>query len=207
MDKEEIVFIKSGGENQAEEKTFDDIKPNDFNDIVKVRDCSHEDSEHENDLSSEPFPTSRLYSVEEKRGAELENSIRLLKEALSLAEGAFEFFEQGDLFGSEDSMQKIHMLLPELFCCRELGDGFGMIVMALYHAHNGRNDNPYDRAQILEVKHLLRVLLDEPFLPTKLAVERIINLEDCGLEVNPKRMSLEGDDSETEIIEPGNHNE
>jgi hypothetical protein len=192
-----LLYIKKEyDESTVDEKASEHINADAFSRMVTTKTSSPENLLQRIQPSSEAFPTSRLYSSEEKRGVELGNSIRLLTEALRLAKEALELYQEENIFGSEDAMQKIHLLLPELFCCRELGDGFGLIVMGLYHAHDSLDGEPFNEKQIFEVKHLLRVLLDEPYLSTELALDRVLNLELVGLKVSPKRI-----DSQQETLD------
>lgn len=191
MSDDQTITYNVDDAKTSYEKTSENISPQDFYTGVTVECVSSGDSLQTQESQSKSFPTSRLYPVEEKRGAELENSIRLLSEALDLAQEALECYQDENLFGSEDAMQRIHLILPELFCCRELGDGFGMVVIGLYHSYDSLEGEPFNKNQILEVKSLLKVLMDEPFLPTEEAIEKIIKLEESGLKVNPKRINSE----------------
>jgi hypothetical protein len=196
MSEKQLLFNDAGDESTVNEMPSENIMVDAFSRMMTTKSGSSENLLQRLQPSPEAFPTSKLYSSEEKRGVELGNSIRLLTEALKFAKEALELYQEENIFGSEDSMQKIHLLLPELFCCRELGDGFGLIVMGLYHAHDSLDGEPFNEKQILEIKHLLRVLLDEPYLSTELALDRVLNLELVGLKVSPKRI-----DSQQETLD------
>lgn len=178
-------------EETVHEKKSSEIKPNDFYNNVTVTTSTIESQPPSTETATDQYPTERLYPVEETRGAELNNSIQLISEALELTNEALETIQEDNIFGSEDAMQRVHLILPELFCCRELGDGFGMIVMGLFHAYKDLNGKPLNKEQICQYQYLLKTLLNEPFLSAEEAINKLVYLEELGLSINPKRLKPE----------------
>jgi len=82
-------------------------------------------------------------------------------------------------------MLRLQVLLPELFCCREIGDGFGAIVNALKYSFANASGNLFTRGQLETIVRVLSTLSNEPFLRFETAVDLISDLEDSGLDVDP----------------------
>ena len=90
-----------------------------------------------------------------------------------------------DLISSDDSIQRFQALLPELFCCRGLGDGFGAVINSIFHAIGNMDDTPMNESQLRAILNILRRIYTEPFIEYDEAVEEIMHLETVGFEVSP----------------------
>ena len=84
-------------------------------------------------------------------------------------------------------------LLPELFCCRSLGDGFGIVVNGLMCAFQNLAGIPLRRDQAEKVRQTLIKLRSEPFLRADDAVQTIDVLEEVGLVLEPAEFNYLAD--------------
>ena len=106
---------------------------------------------HRSDLSRAPVvsiashetfnPTlvtiDEIYHSPESIGSPyLRSALRLISKALGDVDSALELLGDGDKVGSDDAMQHFQVILPELFACRSIGEGFGLLVSALLNAVN-----------------------------------------------------------------------
>ena len=125
-------------------------------------------------------------------------AIALLDNALLRVDSAAECLRIGAFIAADDEMQQIQSALPELFCCRSLGDGFGAIINAVQIGFNERRGVALEHLQVEAVAKALRRLRRSPFLSIDEAVRLLIMLEDSGLAVEPQSLTglLEGPDEQ-----------
>jgi len=128
--------------------------------------------------------TEDLYPVRDRFNPVLSAAFQLIGEGLDHIDESVTMLLDGDLISSDDALQKFQALLPELFCCRDLGDGFGTIISSIYHAINNMNDI-LNKSQLIAIRKILKRILSEPFIGYEEAVEEIMHLEVAGLEVAP----------------------
>jgi|SRR5271157_838189 len=131
-------------------------------------------------------PIEELFANVE-RTSRLKRALELLDEAIKLAEAALS--ADADLVAFDDNMQVLYSLLPELFCCRSLGDGFASVVNAIQQAVANQRGIPMNGNQAEAVLIALRELKRSPFLPHSDAVELVMRLEDANLVVDPPALS------------------
>src|SRR5690349_17303707 len=84
------------------------------------------------------LPLEDIYTNPEAISLELRNAMSLTPQAVKLAVEANEDLESGDFIASDAAMMKLRLILPELFCCRRLGDGFGAVINALMSSFENR---------------------------------------------------------------------
>ena len=94
----------------------------------------------------------------------------------------------GELLQADTEMQKLQVLLPELFCCRSLGDGFGTIINALMSAFEGLGGDIPNAAQIVAMRRMLELLSEKPFLSVDEADQQIELFEKVGLNPYPAEL-------------------
>jgi hypothetical protein len=116
---------------------------------------------------------------------ELGTGLRLLAEGIDYSEGALRAYEDDDTILADDSMLKLQALLPELFCCRGLGDGFGLVINAITSALQGLDGLPPNALQVQGLTNALKLIRRMPFLDTEAATDGIMKLEELGLCVDP----------------------
>jgi len=83
-------------------------------------------------------------------------------------------------------MQRLQSLLPELFYCRDLGDGFGAIINALKFSFENAHGTPFSEGQISLIGQAVERIRQEPFLHFEQAAELVGKLEDADLTVDPR---------------------
>ena len=78
--------------------------------------------------------------------------------------------------------------MPELFCCRALGDGFGTIINAFISAFEDLSGNTPDLNQIRVMNVVFRHLEERPFLSADEASNEVDLLESVGLNPHPAEL-------------------
>jgi hypothetical protein len=86
---------------------------------------------------------------------------------------------------ADTEIQKLQVLLPELFCCRRLGDGFGTIINSFMSAFEVLAGATPDVNQVRAMNRVLQVLMDKPFLSADEAYDQVELLESVGLTPYP----------------------
>lgn len=129
--------------------------------------------------------TEELYSQFENVSPELSSAIRLLSVSLQHIDEALLAHRKNDDIAADDAVQKVQALLPELFCCRSLGDGYGIVVNALMCGFQNLAGIPLSREQTEKIRHTLVKLRSEPFLREDEAVKAVTALEEVGLVIEP----------------------
>lgn len=133
----------------------------------------------------EPIGIDSLYPDASILRPILGHALRGLAAAKEAAEESLDALKRGELISSDESMQRLLALLPELFYCRDLGDGFGAIVNALKYSFVNAHGLPFSEGQIRLIGQAVGRLRQEPFLPFDQAAELVGRLEDFGLQVDP----------------------
>jgi hypothetical protein len=138
------------------------------------------------ELASTPA-VSQLYQSHDASAEvrTLQRAIELLQEALDHAEAALAALLEFHAVQADDEMQHVQALLPELFCLRTLGDGFGATINSLAVAFDNLQGIPLDGAQATAVTRALRRLRQVPFLAFDDAVDLIQRMADAQLPVDP----------------------
>lgn len=76
--------------------------------------------------------------------------------------------------------------MDELFCNREVGDGFGMVINSLLSLFENLDGSFLNSNQLTNIIRTLQVLRVKPFLTEPEAIELTQYLEDTGIEIEPK---------------------
>jgi hypothetical protein len=139
---------------------------------------------------SEPVRLSQsdLYPARQAFSREHITALRLLALAIGRCKRAIDAYADGDLMTADIQIQKIQMSLPELFCCRTLGDGFGTIVNALICALQNTDGNTLEQNQIRLLDNVFKELRDKPFLGVTEADDKVELLESNGFDPYPKEL-------------------
>lgn len=134
---------------------------------------------------SEFLSVEQLYPNHPGLRHELRVAPVLLNEVIDKLKSALDYLHAGDPISADDRVQQVQALLPELFCCRGLGDGFGIIIDVAHHALLSRAGEPLRVDQITCLTVAMAKLLREPFLSDDVATELVMKLEDTGLNTSP----------------------
>jgi hypothetical protein len=127
-----------------------------------------------------------LYLAPEAGSVELRSAMTLLPDALEWLDRALDDVDSGDPVHADDAMQHVHGMLPELFCCRTLGDGFGAVVGALLEAFEHLRSLPMTAPQIRAVRRAMQTILSNPRMSFEKAMEQIDKIESSGLNIEPE---------------------
>jgi hypothetical protein len=114
-------------------------------------------------------------------------ALRLLKLAIGRCQRAIDAHAD-DPMAADIEIQKIQMLLPELFCCRVLGDGFGTVINALICVFQNTDGNTIDPNQIRTLERVFQGLRDKPFLGATEADDTVELLESNGFNPYPAEL-------------------
>ena len=124
-----------------------------------------------------------LYPIRQAFSVEHITALRLLSLANGRLQRALAAHVSGDLLGADLEVQQVQVLLPELFCCRALGDGFGMVINAVLSAFESLSGDPLNSMQLRTLSSVLELLKDKLFLSTSQADVEIDKL--IAVELNP----------------------
>lgn len=139
------------------------------------------------------IPTKDLYPLSSELKPALATAFRLLEEGTQNIKVAIDMLAEGDLLSSDDALQRFQALLPELFCCRDLGEGFGAIINAVFHSLRNLQGSPANNEQLQAVRNIISRILTEPFIEFDEAITEIISLENVGLVVEPEHFKFAAD--------------
>ena len=132
-----------------------------------------------------PIPIDLLYPATDSNRRDLIEALRLLPQAVSALENARDALASGDVLQSDHHVHAVQVLLPGLFRCRTIGDGFASIVNALEIAFVNQRGEPLVGNQIVTALRILKDLRSHPFVPFDAAQQSIEELEKVGLRVDP----------------------
>lgn len=91
---------------------------------------------------------------------------------------------------ADDFLQNFISLLPELFAGRDLGNGFGAIVLGIFHAIKNSASTPLDIRQTKAVFEAIDTLRREPYISHLAAVDILIGVEGVGLVPHPVALDV-----------------
>lgn len=128
-----------------------------------------------------------LYPARQAFSPEHIVALRLLGLAIGRCRRAIDVHPE-DFMAADVEIQKIQMSLPELFCCRTLGDGFGTIVNALICAFHNTDGNLLAPNQIRILEKVFTELRDKPFLSVTEADDMVEQLESNAFNPYPKEL-------------------
>lgn len=131
---------------------------------------------------------AELYPVRQAFRREHITALRLLTLAIGRTKHALNAAAADNVVGADTQIQKLQVLLPELFCCRRLGDGFGTIINSLMSAFEALSGNTPDVRQIRAMTAVLQVLKEKPFLSADEADDQVDILESVGLSPYPAEL-------------------
>lgn len=126
-----------------------------------------------------------LYLALEATGSELDVALRLLSRGLGYLGEASDALRAGDDITADNSVQQAQALLPELFNCRRLGDGYGAIINAAQNSLRNIHGSPLNSDQISTLRQVLQSARSEPFIHFENALNVIEKLEQVGFVIEP----------------------
>jgi hypothetical protein len=118
-------------------------------------------------------------------GTEMGIALRLLREAVSNCEDALLALDNHEPIGADAFMLRAGMTLPELFCCRVIGDGYAEIINAVQSAFENLDGELFSLVQIRAVKNALTTVRNEPRMTFERSLDLVSMLEEAGLKTEP----------------------
>lgn len=98
-----------------------------------------------------------------------------------------------DPVASDDKMSQLFPILLELFCCRELGEGFAAVINGLIHSVRNNASEQWDGTQLKEVASVIDSLRSEPYLNLDQAIAYLDRMERVELVPEPPELDILGD--------------
>ena len=144
------------------------------------------ESSHARDTKTVRLSQSDLYPARHAFSPEHITALRLLRLAVGRCRRAID--AQNDPMSADIEIQKVQMLLPKLFCCRSLGDGFGTVINALIYVFANARGNSFTSDQIRILARVFQGLRDKPFLTTAEADDAVEELESGGFNPYPAEL-------------------
>lgn len=151
-------------------------------------------------LQASALSVDDIYPDKAMIGSDLSTALRLLAEAAGLINDAIDRQRSGDRVQADDAMQQLQVLLPELFFCRSLGDGFGAVINSLFHGMRNLGGAPLSQEQMLAIRGALMTIRNEPFLRFENAIDQVrelgllfANMMPSGMEIIDKALDELGD--------------
>lgn len=131
---------------------------------------------------------TELYPARHAFSREHITALRLLTLAVGRSKRALDAIAADNALVADTEIQKLQVLLPELFCCRALGDGFGTIINSFMSAFEALAGNTPDLDQIRAINRVLQLLKEKPFLSADEADDQVEVLESVGLSPYPREL-------------------
>lgn len=125
-----------------------------------------------------------LYVSASDISTSLSNAIILLKEGIDYLDTIIKSIDDEEMLGAHDTLMLFRRLLPELYCCRDLGEGFEEILRSVNMAVENIGDGNLNREQAVAIRFILRTLHREPFIKYDAALDRVIQLDQVRLVVD-----------------------
>ncbi len=138
--------------------------------------------------------TDDLYPDIHSNSLTFSTAIGLLAEVNNNILNAISSLKDGENYESDDFVIRCFPLLPELFCCRDIGDGYSAIIVALNYSLKNKQGEPLEIEELTVISKLIRRLISEPFISHSEAIEEICKLENFGFCVEPRAISAFMDD-------------
>lgn len=140
--------------------------------------------------TADQIPIEALYPSHEVVNPTLGTALRLIDEAMeSLAVGLAELRDGNDVSADNQVMQ-VQALLPELFCCRTLGDGFGSLIVSIFHALKNNAGAPLTIPQVEALRTVFYHLRSAPFLGPEESADVSVKLIEVGLDPSPAALAF-----------------
>jgi hypothetical protein len=127
----------------------------------------------------------KLYPNTGGSTAEVVRALGLLADANVRLERARLCAESSPL-SADRELQHFQSLLPALFSCRRIGDGFALVVNSLQNVFINLQGKLLSKVQISTIWRILREVRSKPYLSFDQSLELVAELEDVNLEVDPQ---------------------
>ena len=142
------------------------------------------------DLGDEMIPTGALYPASSVVTPVLHRAFSLLEEVERALEDARRELHEDEVIAADNAIQTARAILPELFCLRSIGDGYGAVINAVQNACDHPANVPLGRPAVAAIAAAIREVRRRPFLSMDDAVELIMRIEDKGVVVEPPALQF-----------------
>jgi hypothetical protein len=116
---------------------------------------------------------------------ELGSALRLLRESTSNCDEALSALQRVEPIEADAAMLRVRVELPELFCCRAIGDGFAEIVNAIQSAFENLDGELFTANQVEAVRNALFAIRNEPRMSFDKSLRHVTLMEETGLKTEP----------------------
>jgi hypothetical protein len=131
----------------------------------------------------------KLYSAPEESKSQLITALGLLADSVELLAQARIAAQKSRLMDADRYTQRFEAILPALFRCRKIGDGYAVVINSLHFAAINKRGEPLNLNQLTTAWRILRELRNKPFVEFEQALEYVEEFEACGLRVDPPIVS------------------
>src|SRR5258707_810774 len=98
--------------------------------------------------TSTPIDIDVLYRAREARSSHFSSALELLARASGILDSARQAVHEGNPLESDNQFLQFQALLPKLFECRTIGEGFANIINAIQIGIANLNGQPLDAVQL-----------------------------------------------------------
>lgn len=177
--------------NTAKVYYIDDYSKNDKPDATYSDSYTAEVNDGRDGLSrNKGIKTSVLYGDVYNNLSYIPRVLALLEESIELLQSSSNHLKLDDEISSDNDVQHFLALLPELFCCRSIGDGFAAITTAIYNSIiNQCEIGVLSENQISKILLLIKRLQTEPFLELEESIDLILLLDEADLNIKPQHLN------------------
>jgi hypothetical protein len=149
--------------------------------------------------SDEPIQFESVYPFSELLSPQVKAAHTLLRDAISRLTAAIETLEFPNQIGADDHTLHVVVLLRELFCLREIGDGFAAVVSAsMSGLLNLQRTAPPNIHQLTSIRRRLEFIHRQPFASLDEVAPEIERLEEASLDLEPPGLGVL-----TDLLEEG----
>jgi len=131
----------------------------------------------------------QLYPATETGRPDVFKALQLLADGISALERARVAARNNDPITADRFVLRFQLMLPGLFSCRKVGDGYALIVNSLHFAFINQHGMPLTPDQMTAVWRILRELRTRPFLSFDQGLVYVTELDSHGLQVDPQILS------------------
>jgi hypothetical protein len=141
---------------------------------------------NQNESENQSVTIDDIYFQPEFTSHEFQTALHLLNEAQNYCQIAINEFRKSELFKSDDTIQHLQALLPELFCCRGLSESLAATTNAIQNALFNNKGLPLSEAKLLALQNIIVTIRNQPFMKYDAVIDVISDFEEAGFVVEPQ---------------------
>lgn len=135
--------------------------------------------ENRNQLAE--FDLEQLYPASAELNTSLSKVLILLSQCLQRVDRAIDYYRNGDAILADDQTHHLLVLLDELFCLREISEGFASVVNGCTNAIRNMHGEPIQEDGLLALNSCLLALKKKPLISFDDSLELVERLENADL--------------------------